>query len=1364
MLKTSIISILLLLPPIRPLSGQGTAHREIGLPYIQNFSPKEYGAHAQNFAIVQDRRGLMYFGNAAGVLEYDGVSWRLLPLPNRSVVRSLALGEDGEIYVGGQNEFGYLTLNAAGTMQYVSLLNHLTLPADSSGKVVPRFGDVWQIWITTEGVFFFTYPHLFRWTGDELITISPETGEFNRSCMIRDTLFVEYWPGGGWAKVRADSLIPLTHLGNIRGMRFALPFDESHVLMGNSLTGLQLFDGRSLHPFPTEADAFLKERDLHQGRRLARGLFALTTRKGGIPLIDQQGRLHLILTRENGLIGEVSNFIYMDKERGLWLTTDRGLARAEVSGPFSLFTESSGITTSVNALIRHRGRLYAACLNGVYVLQPAHVPGRPWQFRSITGLTLDFWALLSVDGDLLAGGNNGLYRIEETRARDLGLKITVFSLHHSLRHPDRIYVGMRDGLAVLRRKNGTWQDFARVPDIYEEIRAIVEDDQGNLWLGTLNQGLVHVHIPAGAFQQGKGATGIKIKRYDRTNNLPEGTILPYRISGKILFSTAKGLRRFDAASQSFPPDSTFGAFFADTSRTIGVIAEGPHRNVWIHSDSNGQSLITVARQRADGSYFLDNSAFGRMADFGDIYALYFDTTPPHSDGSRVILWLGGPSGIVRYDRPVDDTDVPRFTTLVRRVTVNGDSIIYGAVASASEPQRPDVPRLKYSANALRFEYAALSFDAVHANRYQVFLDGFDKDWSSWTAETRKDYTNLPEATYQFRVRAKNINGQLSDEAAFPFIILPPWYRTWWAYCLYALMFSALVFVVDRVQRRRLLKKERERARRREAELHLKNQLKLKQLEAEKLKELDQMRSDFFANISHEFRTPLTIVLGQIETVRKTLQDESKAEKLDMAMRHARRLQELINQLLDIAKLEAGKMPFSALPGNIVPFLKNLFSAFEPLAQQKRIGMRFFAEREQIEVFFEAEKLEKIYVNLLSNAIKFTPEGGEVSSSLRVKDDDAQARWVEIEVRDSGIGIPEDRLPHIFDRFYQVESGTTRDYEGTGIGLALARELVELHSGTIEVTSKVGLGTVFTVRLPLGSEHLPQEHIATAPVPGEPSNSSTDSPASAIPAGSRHEHRGGHHEHASEQPILLIVEDNPDMRRYIKENLHDAYTLFEARDGAQGIEKAREIIPDLIISDVMMPGIDGYELARVIRAHELTSHIPIIMLTAKAAAQEKLEGLETGVDAYLTKPFSIQELQVRVRKLIEMRRHLLSQRKQPLKITASEVAVTPVDERFLDRLQTIVEDKMEDENFQVSELCRAVGISERQLYRKLKALLGCTPSAFIRQLRLDRAKQLLEKGAGTVSEITFMVGYSNTSAFARAFREAFGKAPSHFLKK
>ncbi|RMD99771.1 MAG: response regulator, partial [Calditrichaeota bacterium] len=795
-----------------------------------------------------------------------------------------------------------------------------------------------------------------------------------------------------------------------------------------------------------------------------------------------------------------------------------------------------------------------------------------------------------------------------------------------------------------------------------------------------------------------------------------------------------GLNRFDMQKKTF---QQFTEKDGLANNVVYGVLPDDRGNLWM-STNHGLCRITLS---ADSLAMAeDSTGLGIVAikNFDVSDGLQSNEFNYHAfcRGPSGWLYFGGINGITSFD--------PREIRENRYrppVVITNFLLAYKPVDHRQPISETDEITLSYKQNALSLEFAALDFTAPQKNQYAYQMVGVDEDWLYSGNEHRANYLNLSPGHYIFRVKGSNNDGVWNEKgASLKITILPPWWETWWAYAIYVLVLGVVLYGVRRYELSRI---------------RLKDQLKMKRFEAEKLKELDQMKSRFIANLSHEFRTPLTLILGQLEALEEEIDHPGHTKKLNLAVRHARKLQELINQLLDVARLEAGKMPFKAQLANIVPFLKKLFASFESLAARKKLGVRFYAERDRIDVYYEPEKLEKIFVNLVSNAIKFTPEGGEVSVGVRLPRIDGRAEWAEIEVRDSGIGIPEEHLPYIFDRFYQVESGNTRDYEGTGIGLALVKELVALHSGEIQVTSKVGMGTVFRVRLPLGGQHS-----AEAPSAGAEEAAAEPAVASAskttLPTG------GGRD--ASRQPIVLIVEDNPDMRQYICENLKETCTTAEARDGARGFEMAKELIPDLIISDVMMPNIDGYELVRRIRSHEMTSHIPIIMLTAKAAEEDRLEGLETGADAYLIKPFSRRELQIRVRKLIEMRRKLLEQRKQPLKITASEVAVTPVDEQFLERLQQVVEENMEDEHFQVGDLCRSFGIGERQLYRKLQALLGCTPAAYIRQIRLQRAKQLLEKGAGTVSEITFMVGYGNTSAFARAFREAFGKAPSEVLKK
>ncbi|MCB0259420.1 MAG: response regulator, partial [Calditrichaeota bacterium] len=427
-----------------------------------------------------------------------------------------------------------------------------------------------------------------------------------------------------------------------------------------------------------------------------------------------------------------------------------------------------------------------------------------------------------------------------------------------------------------------------------------------------------------------------------------------------------------------------------------------------------------------------------------------------------------------------------------------------------------------------------------------------------------------------------------------------------------------------------------------------------------------------------------------------------------------------------------------------------------------------------------DMIEKIMYNLLSNALKFTPKGGTVRVKVECHDLSGQGEAAII-VRDSGIGIPAERLPHIFDRFFQVDSTATREFEGTGIGLALTKELVQLHGGGISVESAEGIGTTFTVRLPLGKAHLKPEQIADASISDrgmripelkdekmpleeitapQAIQSETQNPHSEIriPKSEKSAFRNPHSE------IVLIVEDNPDMRAYIRDTLAGSCRILEAPHGEAGFALAQEHIPDLIITDVMMPKVDGYALTRMLRQDLATSHIPIIMLTAKAEDADKFEGLETGVDAYLTKPFSTQELQIRVRKMIERYRLLREQTGVKAIMTPAEVEVSSLDQQFLQRLQEVIEANIENHAFTVDELALQTGVNKRLLQRKVKALTDLSPIQCLRSMRLHRARQLLEKGAGNVTDVCFRVGYNDISAFSKAFSEAFGQPPSAFIAR
>lgn len=527
---------------------------------------------------------------------------------------------------------------------------------------------------------------------------------------------------------------------------------------------------------------------------------------------------------------------------------------------------------------------------------------------------------------------------------------------------------------------------------------------------------------------------------------------------------------------------------------------------------------------------------------------------------------------------------------------------------------------------------------------------------------------------------------------------------------------------------------------------LTQQLQFEQKEAERLAEIDTLKTRFFANISHEFRTPLTLILSPLKEL---IKEFPQRDIFQLMQQNAERLLSLINQLLDLSKLEAGKMEVQVQKGDLPPFLKYVFASFESLGQDRNILFQYRQSQQHQMAYFDADKLEKIVTNLLSNAFKFTPENGRVEVHA-----DYNEQELVLKIQDWGIGIKADRLPHIFDRFYQGDDSNIRNYEGTGIGLALVKELIEVLKGTIEVDSQVGKGTIFTVRLPIDKQTWSQSNIEndlgvikpSMPIEPLPAYSNYNAPAT------------------NELPILLIVEDNTDLRRYIRSQFDTEYQIQEAKDGQEGLEKAKELIPDLVICDLMMPRLDGFGFCKDLKSDMRTSHIPVIMLTAKASLEDRLEGLELGADDYLAKPFNTNELQVRVRNLIQIREKL-RQKFNSSQVLIPVVELTPKvitpDDVFLQKMNQIIDQNIINPVFEVETLAEQLTMSPSQLRRKLKALTNQTVIEFIRNYRLDKAAVLLKNKKGNVSEVAFQVGFESLSYFAKVFLERYGKAPSEW---
>lgn len=641
---------------------------------------------------------------------------------------------------------------------------------------------------------------------------------------------------------------------------------------------------------------------------------------------------------------------------------------------------------------------------------------------------------------------------------------------------------------------------------------------------------------------------------------------------------------------------------------------------------------------------------------------------------------------------------------------------------------PDDLTLPYNQNDISFKYVGLHFSNPKKNVYQYKLDPLDDEWINAGNERSVRFANLSPGNYDFQVKASNSDGVWSDKIeSIQFIIKPAWWATWWAYALYVTAFAFIIYSMYRFQ----LSK------------------KLAISESSRLREVNEFKNTLFTNITHEFRTPLTVIKGMTDTIKlnlKTKKLNDVENSLEMIERNSDSLLHLINEMLDLSKIESGNMQLQLVQSDVIPFLKYISESFSSFAEENKISLTIYSEVESLQMDFDGNKLTSVISNLLSNAIKFTPEYGKIIVHIN-EITQKEKSYLFIKIKDNGIGISSENLPHIFNRFYQTDTSAIRKHEGTGIGLALTKELIVLMNGTIEANSTISKGSEFKIMIPitreaLGTTKVNPEVITTFPAINTPSEQATLT-----------------RESNSELPLVLIIEDNMDVAHYLKTCLNNTYDTMHAVNGNEGIEMALEKIPDIIICDVMMPGKDGFEVCATLKNDGRSDHIPIIILTAKVTTEDRLTGLSHGADAYLAKPFNKEELFTRLNQLVSLRKKLIDKIQNDGFNTILKKRTEDPKLQFLQKIVKLIHTEISNSNFGSAELAKKLLISESQLYRKIKAITEKSTAVFIRSIRLQFAKELLKRTDKTVSEIAYEVGFNDPSWFSRAFKDEFGVSPS-----
>lgn len=1082
-----------------------SAWQESGEPFIQNFSPKEYGGNFQNWCVDQDSNGIVYFANNDGLLTYDGVSWRIHEKTKAPLMRSLAIGEDGLIYGGFQSDFGYYSPDSIGDLKFTSL-KHLV---DSTHR---DFYDFWFTKTSGDTVYFMAEQVIFRWANQKLDAIKPTT-HVTHMFKIGNRMFFRQG-GYGLSYLDGDTLrvVPNGKLASVHKSPFLLhPYDDNSLLIGTYGLGLYKFDYETIEKLNTTSTSYLRKNRIYTFAPLARDLLAIGTQFGGLVIINNEGELLKIIDKSYGLQDNSVWYVHRDNQGGLWLGLNNGISRVEFPGPLTRFSAISNLNGIVNDIKRHDSKIYAATSEGIFSLDheeyevtrssttklltsPPAPTGQKTVFRHVEPITLYSFSLFNDGNHLLAGTSNGVFRISGDAPKQIlegisGGWQSVFEMCRSVIDTNRLYMATRKGIGILKMEDNEWRSAGWIKDFKQKSYLLIEDADGSLWVNTAEKGIFHISdIASEPVDEWKFPA--TISHYDTAHGLPdEEDINPIRVSDTAYFLSNHIAWRFQPSDSSFIPDSTFhsGEMVGKEWGYYGQVDD--QQRIWVSTKFKpGVENIAVGIPRPDGTYDWESRQFSRIRDASEILNIY-----PESSGSgEDIIWVGS-DNIYRYDPRFSHKFEGTNTARIRRVTVNNDSVVFHGYGPMP------VQRLPYNANTIQFDFALPAYDASAENLYQTCLEGFDRKWSNWSVQTQRNYTNLPEGQYRFRVKAQNIYAQLSEEAVYTFSILPPWYRTWWAFLGYTLFtLSAIVAIVyftnrwriHQLKQRNLQLEETVAARtkklRRQAEEILRRQKQL--IAQEKLASLGQLT----AGIAHEIKNPLNFInnfaelsLEMVEELKEDLErllpqlPAEEKENFDEIIRdlaqnaakikhHGTRADSIVSGMLQHSRGKSGSFQPTDINAMLEEYTNLSFHSMRARDANFNVDIKQDLDARIDKISAVPQDLSRAISNILNNSFE----------ALKARDDKAEKTFVgeiaistvqqngavEIRIRDNGGGISKDIREQIFIPFFTTKP-TGQGHPG--LGLSISHDIiVKIHHGTLEIDSDAVDWSEAVITIPL----------------------------------------------------------------------------------------------------------------------------------------------------------------------------------------------------------------------------------------------------------------------------------------------------------
>lgn len=1338
--------------------------------------PDELGLSQSSInCILQDRDGYLWIATWSGLVRYDGYTTSIFHSGNgpgdikSNLISTLFEDRTGNIWVG--THMGGLFLYNKRTNQFTNYKHNDTDLNSISSNTIWKINEdpVGNLWIATEnGLNFFNrQTRLFSSFLNDPLNPNSISGNF-----VTDVFFSH--DGNLWIATDngVNKLVQETH-GRYSFERFYLEHGDGadnltfsiEEVIENNNSAIWFITNKGLKRIYNGKLENISDKNATSGCPLLRCMLKV---KGENPflLLGSAKGLNLFDIRQESFMRSIGNFdnlgitvskesicitsLYMDRGGVLWVGTKKGLYKSDsYQKNFKLyltstFDKTNSIISGIEAT-DDKGYWISTLGGGLFAMKDEKF--KQYHFNvTAKSYFADFIQTLFKDsrGNIwigTAGAGVISFRPENIK----NSSVTKFNHYHTGSSPSinadyivsfaedkqgAVWIGTWGGGLTRINPDGQIKQYKDQLFTKAPLVVMLSDNYGDLWVGTRGNGIYRLR---------QKPDDLEVTHYlyePGTNSLCNDFIndIYQDHSGGLWIGTEGGLTYYD---RSFDKFIYHNIKDGPSIKVIVSILEDNQGKLWF-SHWSGITVIDPANKAF--SYGKNFDKHDRIQ--GDFYLN--NVCLKDSDGQ---LLFGGSNGL-NIINPADILQNPlspnilltQFKLFNKPVIQN--ELINNRVLFKKPFDDADSITLNHNENAISFEFAALDFAAPEKIRYAYKLDGFDRDWIHTDASRRyANYTNLNPGNYVFKVKAMNNDGLWSDNVrSLSIMIRLPWWKTTWAMIVYAIMAIVVLLILHKLFLIRT------------SYIH---DIKIERLQRENMEHLNKAKLQFFTNISHEFRTPLTLILAPVQSLIESNKGGNLERKyLQRIHNNAQRLLRLVNQLLDFRKAETGNLKLQVVEGDLVKFVKEIKLSFDSLAEKMKINFTLHSTADIIKTWFDPDQFEKILFNLFSNAFKNTKEGSKISITVEEKNG-----AVFILIEDNGKGISAENLEKIFQSFFSYHED--RHHDGTGIGLALVKSLVDAHHGTIKVESKEHEFTRFIVSIPSGNSHFDSSELANLNNDGENIFQYVPLPAEitfnedAIPE---------RIDSAAEPlPKMLIVEDNKEVREYIRTIFSDNYDIREADHGKDGWQIAVEENPDIIISDVMMPLLDGIAFCKALKSHVATSHIPVILLTARTSLIFEVEGLETGADDYIVKPFSPKVLQLKVRNLLRSREAFknIFRDQKVLQIEPKKVTLNSTDEKFVQQLLESVEENISNTDYSVETLNMDMGMSRTLLYKKLKALTGLSPNEFIRSIRLKRAAQLLEQNEMTVAEVTYEVGFQDLQYFRECFKKFFGVTPSEY---